>query len=141
MQLAIKKLHPEAKIPERAHAHDAGLDLFTLDGTTLERHETKVFRTGIALAIPEGHVGLIWDKSGLAAKQGLTCLGGVIDAGYRGEIFVTLANLGTEAYTITKHQKIAQMLIHKVELPTIEEVADLDDTERGDKHFGSTGTH
>lgn len=141
MQLAVKKVHPEAKIPERAHAHDAGLDLFTLDGATLERHETKVFRTGIAMAIPEGHVGLIWDKSSLAVNHSLTCLGGVIDAGYRGEILLMLANLGTEAYTVTKHQKIAQMLIHKVELPTIEEVADLDDTERGKKGFGSTGTH
>ena len=141
MILAIKKLDPEAKLPERAHAHDAGLDLFTLDGYILERHETKVLRTGIAMAIPEGCVGLIWDKSGLAAKDGLTCLGGVIDAGYRGEIMVTLANLGTEAYTITKHQKIAQILIQKVELLVVEEVADLDDTERGENGFGSTGTH
>ena len=141
MKLAIKKLDPEAKLPERAHASDAGLDLFTLEEGTLERYETRVFRTGIAMAIPEGHVGLIWDKSGLATKHSLTCLGGVIDAEYRGEIMLMLANLGTEAYTITKHQKIAQMLIQKIELPVIEEVVDLDDTERGERGFGSTGTH
>lgn len=141
MKLQVKKLDPGAKLPERAHADDAGLDLFSLEACVLERHDTKVLRTGIAMAISQGSVGLILDKSGLAAKHGLTCLGGVIDAGYRGEIMVTLANLGTEAYTITKHQKIAQMLIQAVELPAIEEVENLDETERGAAGFGSTGTH
>ncbi|MEK9174275.1 MAG: dUTP diphosphatase [Patescibacteria group bacterium] len=141
MKLSVKKLDPEAKLPERAHSNDAGLDLFTLDEGVIERHETIVLRTGIAMAIPEGYVGLIWDKSGLAAKHGLTCLGGVIDAGYRGEIMIKLANLGTEAYTITKHQKIAQLLIQPVALPQLEEVKELDETERGNAGFGSTGTH
>ena len=141
MKLAVKKLDPEAKIPERAHASDAGLDLFTLEGGIIERYGTIVLHTGIAMAIPDGYVGLIWDKSGLAAKHGLTCLGGVIDAGYRGEIMIKLANLGTEAYTITKHQKVAQMLIQEVQVPVVEEVEDLDDTERGAAGFGSTGTH
>jgi dUTP pyrophosphatase len=141
MKIQVKKLNPEAKIPERAHPYDAGLDLFTVDEVVLEKGETVVLGTGIALAIPEGFAGLIWDKSGLAAKNGITCLGGVVDAGYRGEIMVTLANLGADAYTITKHQKIAQMLIQKVELPALEEVVDLDYTERGEKGFGSTGTH
>mgnify|MGYP001562451761 FL=1 len=75
MKLAVKKLNSEAKIPERAHSNDAGLDLFTLEECTLGRHEMKVLGTGIAMAIPEDCVGLIWDKSGLAAKHGLTCLG------------------------------------------------------------------
>lgn len=141
MILQAKKLHPDAKLPERAHPHDAGLDLFTVDEVVLEKGATVVLGTGIAMAIPEGYVGLIWDKSGLAAKQGLTCLGGVIDCGYRGEIMVTLANLGTDAYTITKHQKIAQILIQEVALPQLEEVADLDETLRGENRFGSTGTH
>ncbi len=141
MLLQAKKLHPEAKLPERAHLHDAGLDLFTIDEVVLAKGETAVLGTGIAMAIPEGFVGLIWDKSGLAAKHGLTCLGGVIDCGYRGEIMVTLANLGGDAYTITKHQKIAQILIQAVALPEVEEVTDLDDTARGEKGFGSTGTH
>lgn len=141
MNLPVKKLDPEAKIPERAHTSDAGLDLFTLDQGVVEINETIILRTGIAMAIPEGYVGLIWDKSGLAANYGLTCLGGVIDAGYRGEIMIKLANLGTEAYTITKHQKIAQLLIQPVALPQLEEVKELDETERGDAGFGSTGTH
>ncbi len=141
MLLQVKKLNKEAKLPERAHAEDAGLDLFVLDDVVLEKGATVVLGTGIALAIPEGYVGLIWDKSGLAAKHGLTCLGGVIDAGYRGEIMVTLANLGRDAYTITKHQKIAQLLIQQVALPQLEEVVELDDTTRGENRFGSTGTH
>jgi dUTP pyrophosphatase len=141
MKIQAKKLNPEAKIPERAHSSDAGMDLFTLDEVVLEKSMTVVLSTGIALVIPEGYVGLIWDKSGLASKYGITCLGGVVDAGYRGEIMVTLANLGADAYTITKHQKIAQLLIQKVERPSLEEVEILDETERGEMGFGSTGTH
>lgn len=141
MIIQAKKVHPEAKLPERAHPADAGLDLFILDDVVLEKGATIVLSTGIAMAIPEGYVGLIWDKSGLAAKHGLTCLGGVIDSGYRGEIMVTLANLGTDAYTITKHQKIAQLLIQEVALPQLEEVEELDETLRGENRFGSTGTH
>ncbi len=141
MKIEVKKIYPEAKIPVRAHETDAGLDLFSVEEKTIQRGTRQVFGTGIALAIPEGYVGLIWDKSGLAAKNGLTCLGGVIDAGYRGEIFVTLANLGDEDYTVTEGQKVAQILIQRVKLPILEEVEELDETERGDKRFGSTGTH
>ena len=141
MKLLVKKLQPEAKLPERAHHNDAGMDLFSTEEGVIFRGQKKVFGTGVAMAIPDGYVGLIWDKSGLAAKHGLTCLGGVIDAQYRGEIFVTLANLGDEDYTITEGQKIAQMLIQRVKIPTLEEVDELDETERGEGKFGSTGTH
>lgn len=141
MKIEVKKINPEAKLPERAHESDAGLDLFSTEEGVIPKKEKMVFGTGIAMGIPEGYVGLIWDKSGLAAKAGLTCLGGVIDAGYRGEIFVTLANLGDADYTVTKGQKIAQLLIQRVKLPTLEEVDELDATERGEKGFGSTGTH
>ena len=81
MMLQVKKLNSEAKLPERAHPHDAGLDLFILDDVVLEKGATVVLGTGIALAIPEGYVGLIWDKSGLAAKHGLTCLRGGNECG------------------------------------------------------------
>jgi dUTP pyrophosphatase len=141
MKLQAKKLNINAKLPERAHHNDAGLDLFALHGGVIKKGEKTVFGTGIALAIPDGCVGLIWDKSGLAAKLGITCLGGVIDAQYRGEIMVTLANLGDEDCVITEHQKIAQLLIQKVKLPRVEEVDELDETERGESGFGSTGTH
>ncbi len=141
MRLAIKRMRDNAKMPERAHHNDAGMDLFATEEDVIPVGKKKVFGTGIAMAIPDGYVGLIWDKSGLAANHGLTCLGGVIDAQYRGEIFVTLANLGDEDYTITEGQKIAQMLIQRVRLPLIEEVGELDETERGEGKFGSTGTH
>ena len=82
MKLLVKKLQPEAKLPERAHHNDAGMDLFSTEEGVIFRGQKKVFGTGVAMAIPDGYVGLIWDKSGLAAKHGLTCLGGVIDAQY-----------------------------------------------------------
>ena len=98
-------------------------------------------RTGIAMAIPDGFVGLVWDKSGLAVKQGLHRLAGVIDSGYRGEIQVALINLGNEQIQIAKGQKIAQLLFQKVEHAQLEEVKDLDATARGASGFGSTGLH
>ena len=141
MKLPVKKTREDAKLPERAHHNDAGMDLFATEEQIISVGKRKVFGTGIAMAIPDGYVGLIWDKSGLAANHGLTALGGVIDAQYRGEIFVTLANLGDEDYTVTKGQKIAQILIQRVRLPLIEEVEELDETDRGEGKFGSTGTH
>jgi len=91
------------------------------------------------MAIPVGNVGLIWDKSGLSRKQGLKVLGGVIDSGYRGEIVITLINLGNKKYEIKKGDKIAQMLIQPVHSVEIVEVDSLDDTARGEKGFGSSG--
>ena len=91
------------------------------------------------MAIPSGFVGLVWDKSGLAAKAGLKTMGGVIDASYRGELKVIIANQGSEVYRIEEGAKIAQLLIQKVELPEVVEVADLDATVRGEGGFGSTG--
>jgi dUTP pyrophosphatase len=139
MQLYIKKLHPDAKMPNWAHATDAGLDLCTIVDSTIAPGERVSIGTGIALQIPAGYVGLIWDKSGVSQKGGLKTLGGVIDAGYRGEIFVGLLNIGAEPYHCTQGQKIAQILIQKVEHPEIIEVTELDETARGDGAFGSTG--
>ena len=139
MQLRIKKLHPDAKLPQFAHATDAGLDLCTQEDVTIAPGERVSIPTGIAVQIPVGYVGLIWDKSGIAQKGGLKTLGGVIDADYRGEVFVGLLNIGAEPYQFTRGQKIAQMLIQKVEHPKIVEVDELDETVRGDGAFGSTG--
>ncbi|MCK5026890.1 MAG: dUTP diphosphatase, partial [Candidatus Pacebacteria bacterium] len=94
---------------------------------------------GIAMEIPEGYVGLIWDKSGLAIKQGLKVLGGVIDSGYRGEVMVGMINLTNKTYTIAEGHKVAQMIIQKTEMVEIEEVEELSDAQRGDKGFGSSG--
>ena len=95
-------------------------------------------RTGIAMEIPEGFVGLIWDKSSIGSK-GIKTLGGVIDAGYRGEIQVMVTNLGDTAYTFEHGHKVAQMIIQKVEFPEIVEVSELSESLRGEGAFGSTG--
>jgi len=127
------------KLPSYAHDGDAGMDFHSTEDVTLKPGERHAFATKIAIEIPYGHVGLVWDKSGLSRKHGLKSLGGVVDSTYRGEIFITLVNTGTEAYEVKKGDKIAQMLIQKVEHVEIEESDDLSDTQRGDKGFGSTG--
>ncbi len=139
MKMLIQKLHPDAKIPTFAHVEDAGMDLYASCALEILVGERVQVPTGIALAIPVGHVGLIWDKSGISHKGGMKTLGGVVDAGYRGEVLVGLVNLGQETYYIEKGDKVAQMLIQKVEHPEIEIVDTLDETLRGMGGFGSTG--
>lgn len=141
MKLEAKKLQPDALLPARAHADDAGLDLFANEALTLEPGMRRTVKTGIALAIPTGYVGLIWDKSSIPHKWGVKTMGGVIDASYRGEVGVIMVNLSEEPYVIEKGAKISQLLIQKVELPEVCEVSELDDTIRGEGAFGSTGTH
>ncbi|MEY2664758.1 MAG: hypothetical protein RIT04_566 [Candidatus Parcubacteria bacterium] len=139
MKLHAKKLHPDARIPSFAHVGDAGLDLYTPETISLAPGERKSISTGIALEIPEGYVGLIWDKSGLSHKHGIKTLGGVIDSGYRGEIGVGVVNLSDETYVFEKGHKVCQLLIQPVAHPEIVEVADLSETARGVGGFGSTG--
>jgi dUTP pyrophosphatase len=139
MKLKIQKIDAKAKLPSYAHEGDAGMDLYSLEAITILPGERKPIRTGISMAIPRGCVGLIWDKSGLSLKEGLTTLGGVIDSGYRGEVLVSMANISNKRYTIEAGHKIAQMLIQKVESPTIVEVQGLNTTKRGRGGFGSSG--
>lgn len=139
MKIQIKKLHPDAKIPTYAHPGDAGMDMYALVEMTLEGNAQALIPTGLAMAIPEGYVGLVWDKSGLSVKQGLKTLAGVIDAGYRGEISIGLSNQRSTPYTFKKGDKIAQMLIQKVDRVEFDEVMELDQTSRGQGSFGSTG--
>ncbi len=139
MQLKIKKLYPESKIPIYAHDGDAGFDLYSREEIILSPGERKMVPTGIAMEIPEGYVGLVWDKSGLSMKHGLKNLGGVVDAGYRGEVTVGIVNLSQEKYVIEGGHKVAQMLIQKVERVEIVEATELSDTARSDGGFGSTG--
>lgn len=138
MKLQIKKLHEDARLPTRAHKEDAGIDLYAFGDHTLPPHATVVIPLGFALAFPEGYVALIWDKSSIGSK-GIKTLGGVVDAGYRGEVKVALHNLNEEPYTFAHGDKVAQMLIQKVELCDVEEVTELVDTLRGEGGFGSTG--
>ncbi len=139
MNIAIQKLTPTALIPTRAHPDDAGLDLYASESVELVAGVPAAVATGVALAIPSGYVGLIWDKSGLAIRFGLKTLGGVIDASYRGEIRVVVVNLGLETYRVEAGTKIAQLLVQKIELPVLTEVSALDETARGEGGFGSTG--
>lgn len=134
------KIDGGAKLPSYAHPGDAGMDLYSSEEVVIKPGEKKLVKTGTYMAIPEKHVGLIWDKSGHAAKNAIHVLAGVIDAGYRGELGIVLKNLGEEDFTIEKHMKVAQMLIQPVVSANIEEVNDLDDTARGEGGFGSTGT-
>lgn len=139
MKLKIKKLHPDAIVPKFAKKHDAGMDLFALEDCTIQPGQVAFVKTGIAMEIPEGHVGLIWDKSGFSTKTSMKIMGGVIDAGYRGDVTVCLINLCDREHHIEKGFKVAQMLIQKTEQPDIEIVEELSETDRGAGGFGSTG--
>jgi dUTP pyrophosphatase len=139
MKIQIKKLNSDAIIPQYAHAHDAGMDLYACESMVIKAGERGVVPTGIAMAIPSGYVGLIWDKSGMAAKFGLKTMAGVIDAGYRGEVKIVMHNLSSADYTVKAGEKIAQMLIQPVLQMPLVEVESLDDTSRGVGGFGSTG--
>ncbi len=140
MTIRIKKLHSEAVLPRYMREGDAGLDLSAVEETDIPPQERRTISTGIAMAIPAGSVGLIWDRSGLAAKQGIKSMGGVIDANYRGEIKVILHNLSDTPFTVEKGMRIAQLLIQPIEKKKIVEVEELDATERAEQGFGSTGT-
>jgi dUTP pyrophosphatase len=139
LDLKIKKLDKDVNLPAYAHNYDAAFDLPSSMDITLKPGKKEIVKTGLAMAIPNGYAGLIWDRSGLAAKNSLTVMAGVIDSGYRGEIGVVIINLGDEDFKVEKNMRIAQMLIQKVELPTISEVEELNETTRNEGGFGSTG--
>ena len=136
--LSVRRLVPGAILPTRAHPHDAGLDLYALDDVTLEPGDGSLVKTGIAVAVPEGHVGLIADRSSLA-KRGLKTAGGVIDAGYRGELGILLWNISGQVQQLKKGERLAQLLIVPVATPAVRETDNLGSTARGDGGFGSTG--
>ncbi len=123
-----------------AHPGDAGADLRSSQDITIPARGRLVVPTGVKIALPSGHVGLVWPRSGLAVKQGLDCGAGVIDSQYRGEIKVLLFNHSDSDYQIKKGDRIAQLLIQKVETVEFVQVDDLDATSRGEKGFGSTGS-
>ena len=142
--IKIQLLDPEIALPTRAHAGDAGADLCATEEITLEPGQRAVVGTGIAIALPEGTVGLVHPRSGLAARQGLSIVNspGTIDAQYRGEIKVCLINLDrVSPIEITRGMRIAQLVIQRVELVDFVEVEQLDETARGSSGYGSTGTH
>lgn len=135
----IKRLDTELPLPTYAYVGDAAFDLLSREEVVIEPGERKAIATGLSLEIPEGFVGLVWDKSGIAIKNGLKTLGGVIDSGYRGEVMIGIINVSKVAYTFKKGDKVAQMIIQKTEEVEIVEVPELSSTERGEKGFGSSG--
>jgi dUTP pyrophosphatase len=138
MELKVKRIHPDAKLPAIAHPGDAGLDLYAVVDRDLAPGEVYAVPTGIQIAVPAGFVGLVWDKSGISLK-GVHRLAGVIDAGYRGEVQVVLINLGAASFPVRKGTKIAQLLVQPVTGVSVVETDSLDDTSRGRGGFGSTG--
>ncbi len=138
MELKVKKIQRDARLPQYGHKGDAGLDLFSSIDMVLAKGQAEAIPTGIKVAIPDGYVGLIWDKSGVSLKA-VHRLAGVIDSGYRGEVKVVMINLGDTSFAIKKGMKIAQMLVQPITLVSVVEAEDLDDTSRGEGGFGSTG--
>jgi len=141
LKVKVKKLVEEAKVPKIAHEGDAGFDLYSIEEINLKPMQRALVRTGISISFDKGFEAQIRPKSGLAINHGLTLLNtpGTIDAGYRGEIKVIIANLGEKEYLIEKGKKICQVVFNKIEEPEIEEVKELDETTRGEGGFGSTG--
>lgn len=142
--VALQRLDPDLPVPQRAHEGDAGVDLYSTIDVRIEPGRRVLVGTGIAIALPLGTVGLVHPRSGLAAKSGLSVVNtpGTIDAGYRGEIKVCLINHDLEhPIEIRRGDRIAQLLVQRVELVSFVEVGSLDDTTRGDGGYGSSGGH
>jgi dUTP pyrophosphatase len=145
--LEVYKLDPEAKVPTRNLSTDAGLDLYALEDVFVLKNRTALVKTGIAVNIPSGYVGKVEDRSSMALK-GLRVGGGIIDTGYSGDVSVILHNLnndtehnfyGYDGVQVRKGQKIAQLLLIKVETPEVKVVENLWESERGAKGYGSSG--
>lgn len=132
------KLDPRAKMPTRAHLWDAGMDLYAVDGATIPAGGSACFNTGVHIDLPPMSVGFLKSKSGLNVKHGLTSEG-VIDAGYTGSIVVKLYNHSGVDYEVRAGDKISQLVILPIMVPDLEVVDELEETERGDNGFGSTG--
>jgi dTMP kinase len=138
LELKLELIDEKAKLPRKAHEDDAGFDLFSTQNYSIPPYGQTLIATGVKIALPKNHVALIWDKSGLAS-QGYTTMGGVIDSNYRGEIKVVFKNLSEDIVHITEGQKVAQLLIQKIENLPLKVEKIIDDTGRQDKAFGSSG--
>lgn len=141
LTLRVARLDPTAALPSYAHPGDAGLDLTANEAVTLAPLERAAVGTGLAVAIPDGWVGLVHPRSGLALRAGLTVANapGTVDAGYRGELKVILVNLGGDPVSIAPGDRVAQLVLQEVGRAEVIEVNSLDETTRGDGGFGSTG--
>lgn len=139
MKIKVKKLNPEARLPTYAHPGDVGMDMYSLENYELKPGERKLFFVGFAMEFEHGYAAIVKDKGSLPKNAGIHTMGGVFDAGYRGEYNAQLINLGQESYHIKKGDKIAQLVIMPVTIANLEEVDELQQSSRGEGRFGSTG--
>ena len=137
--LHFKRLDSRASLPTRGSAASAGLDLYSIEEITFEPRQRVLARTGLAVAVPRGFYGRIAPRSGLAVKNGLDVLAGVIDSDYRGELCCALLNTGDEPLTLPVGSRLCQLIIEQIITPTPAWADDLDETARGAAGFGSTG--
>ncbi len=137
--LSFQRLDPRATLPSRGSSHAAGLDLHSIEDVTLAPQQRALITTGLAVSIPAGFYGRVAPRSGLATKQGLDVMAGVIDADYRGEIRCLLYNAGDEAIFLAAQTKICQLIIEKIITPTAVWADEISETDRGSGGFGSTG--
>lgn len=138
MKIKIKKLKEGAKLPKYHHPGDVGMDMYAMETVTIKPMEHYRFFHGFALEFPEGNAGIVMDKSSIS-KAGLIHMGGVFDAGYRGEYNTHLVNLGSEPYTVEEGDKVSQLVIVPVVIGELEETDNLSESARGEGAFGSTG--
>ena len=144
VDILIQRLDPGLPVPSRAHPGDAGIDLCTAQDVELAPGQRALVPTGIAIALPDGYAGFVHPRSGLAARHGVTIVNapGTVDAGYRGEIRVTLLNTDPDRpVRFQRGDRIAQLIIQRVAYPVFHEVETLPGSARGDNGFGSTGGH
>lgn len=141
MELRIKRMHDDAKMPLQARAGDAGMDLFSVEEQVIPAKAWRLVKTGLQIELPVGTEGQVRPRSGLALKHGITVLNspGTIDEGYRGEVGVVLINHSDVDFTVEKHMRIAQLVVQLVPQVTLVEVSDVTETERGAQGFGSSG--
>jgi dUTP pyrophosphatase len=142
MELQVRRLDPDAPLPEVAHPGDAGLDLAANADLRLDPGERALVPTGIAVAVPEGYAGLVLPRSGLATRHGITLANapGLIDSGYRGEVMLAVVNLDPrKSHTIKKGDRIAQLVVTPVEAVEVVQKDTLPASDRGEGGFGSTG--
>lgn len=139
MQIKIKKINPTTILPTYAHPGDVGMDVYSLKDYILQPGERHIFDLGFAMEFENGYAAIIKDKSSLPKNGGIHTMGGVFDAGYRGEYNAQLINLGQEPYEIKTGNKIAQIIIYPVIIADLIETTELSDSARGTGGFGSTG--
>jgi len=138
MKVKVKKLVPDASLPQRIYENDAGADLFAIENVEIQPNSSVKIKTGIAIALPKKTAGFVWGKSSVETK-GLIVTAGLIDEGYRGEVIICMYNLSDKIQIIEKGQKIAQLIVMPIYYPKFKEEKELSKSKRGIFGFGSTG--